>query len=99
MQGFGRPAYGNTWKGASGQSSNPEPSLGPLLFTLRQADFTQAAVKYESDSRITDCVAVTSYNWLDRVKPTIVVPGKPRLSFDLFVTDASRQTCKVDTSE
>lgn len=32
---------------------------------------------YESDSVITDCVTVTSYNWLDRPEPTIVVPGKP----------------------
>lgn len=55
-------------------------------------------MKYESDSRITDCVTVTSYNWLDRVKPTIVVPGKPQSSFDPFLTDAGRQTCKVDTA-
>ncbi|KAK7713891.1 hypothetical protein SLS63_011904 [Diaporthe eres] len=77
FQGFGRPARRNFWTGASEQPSNPEPALGSLLTTLNQADFAKAAVKYEPDSRITDCMTVTSYNWLDRAKPTIVVPGKP----------------------
>lgn len=87
FQGLGRPARGNFWKGASEQSSNPEPSLGSLLTTLSQEDFTKAAVKYEADSRITDCMTVTSYNWLDKAKPTIVVPGNPLFSFDPFVTE------------
>lgn len=73
---FGRPVRGGFWKGAAEQPSNPEPELGSLLSTLSKADFTKAAVRYESESHITDCVTVTSYNWLDRVKPTIVVPGK-----------------------
>lgn len=96
FQGFGRPARGNFWNSASEQPSNPEPALGSLLTTLSQADFAKAAVKYEPDSRITDCMTVTSYNWLNRAKPTIVVPGKSHFSFDPFVTDASRQTCEVD---
>lgn len=98
FQGFGKPARGNFWKGASEQPPNPEPALGSLLITLSQADFTKAAVKYEPDSRITDCMTVTSYNWLDRSKPTIVVPGKPPFYFEPFVTDAIRQTCEVDTA-
>ncbi|POS78719.1 geranylgeranyl pyrophosphate synthetase [Diaporthe helianthi] len=77
-QGFsGRPARGNYWPGPSVKPQSAEPALGSLLSTLSQADFAKAARTYESDSVITDCVAVTSYNWLDRTKPTIVVPGKP----------------------
>ncbi|KAI3396200.1 hypothetical protein diail_338 [Diaporthe ilicicola] len=78
FQGFGgRPTRGNLWKGKSAQPSSPEPPLGSLLSTLSQTDLNKAANTYESDSLITDCVTVTSYNWLDRAKPTIVVPGKP----------------------
>lgn len=96
FRGFGRPARRNFWTGASEQPSNPEPALGSLLKTLNQADFAKAAVKYEPDSRITDCMTVTSYNWLDRAKPTIIVPGKSDFSFDPFLADESRQTCEVD---
>ncbi|KAL1871646.1 hypothetical protein Daus18300_004646 [Diaporthe australafricana] len=78
FQGLGgRTARGSLSKGISAQSSSPEPALGSLLSTLSQTDFNKAARKYESDSLITDCVTVTSYNWLNRAKPTIVVPGKP----------------------
>lgn len=77
----GRPARGSFWKSTSAQPSSPEPALGSPLSTISQADLTKTAGKYESDSLITDCVTVTSYNWLDRAKPTIVVPGKPHVSF------------------
>lgn len=78
FQGLGgRTDRGNLWKGISAQPPSPEPALGPLLSTLSRNDFNNTARKYESDSLITDCVTVTSYNWLDRARPTIVVPGKP----------------------
>ncbi|KAG8157495.1 hypothetical protein KVR01_012537 [Diaporthe batatas] len=77
-QGFsGRSARGNYGPGTSVQPPTAEPPLGSLLSTLRQAELTKAAGTYESESVITDCVTVTSYNWLDRPTPTIAVPGKP----------------------
>lgn len=82
-QGFSgrRPARGNYWPGKSVQTPSAEPPLGSLLSTLGRADLAKAAGTYESDSVITDCLTVTSYNWLDRTKPTIVVPGKHHLLF------------------
>lgn len=97
-QSFGRPVRGSPWKGTPEQSSSPEPARGALLSTLSQANLTEAAVKYKPNSCITDCETVASYNWLDRVKPTIAVPGKPLLSTKPCSTDASRKTCKVDTT-
>lgn len=95
---YGRPGRGGLVKGKSPQTSSPEPALGSLLSTLSQTDFNTTAGKYESDSSITDCVTVTSYNWLDRAEPTIAVPGKPHDSPDPCLTDRNRQTCKVDTT-
>lgn len=54
---------------------SPEPALGPLLISLTKSDFDEDAKKHESQSVITGCKAVASYNWLDRSEPTIVVPG------------------------
>lgn len=96
LRGPGRPSRGTFWKGISEQAPSSEPALGPLLSKLSQTDLTKAAVKYGPDSRITDCMTVTSYNWLDRAKPTIIVPGQPHFSFELELADTNRQTCKVD---
>ncbi|KAK2597594.1 hypothetical protein N8I77_012372 [Diaporthe amygdali] len=74
---YGRSGREGLVKGKRPQFSSPEPALGSLLSTLSQTDFNTTAGKYESDSSITDCVTVTSYNWLDRAEPTIAVPGKP----------------------
>lgn len=98
FQSLGRPVRGSPWKGTPEQSSSPEPALGHPISMLSQADLTEAAVKYEPDSCITDCVTVASYNWLDRSKPTIAVPGKPLFSTKPCSTDASRKTCEVDTT-
>lgn len=97
FQGFSeRSAHGNYWPGRSVQPSSAEPALGPILSTLSQAGFTKAAGMYKSDSVITDCVTVSSYNWLDRTKPTIVVPGKPQCSFDSGLTDGREQASRRD---
>lgn len=55
--------------------SSPEPPLGALLHSLDVSDFNEDAKIYVSESVITDCTAVASYNWLDREEPTIVIPG------------------------
>lgn len=89
-QGFrGKPARGNYWPGTSVQPPSAEPALGSLLSTLSQADLAKEAGTYESDSIITDCVTATSYNWLDRPKPTIVVPGKNHCLLYSGLTDTA----------
>lgn len=57
------------------QSPNPEPPLGTLLHSLNDSDLNDDAKGYISESVITDCMAVASYNWLDREEPTVVIPG------------------------
>lgn len=54
-------------------STTPAPPLGKLLSSLTKADLN--GKEYEATSSITDCKTVSSYNWLDRKTPTIVVPG------------------------
>lgn len=83
----GRPARGNYCPGISVHPSSAEPALGFVLSTASHADFTKAGGMYKSESVIKDCVTVTSYNWLDRPKPTMVIPGKPHCSFDSGLTD------------
>lgn len=58
-------------------NSSPEPPLGALLHSLDVSDFHEDANMYVTESVITDCTAVASYNWLDRPEPTIIIPGKP----------------------
>ncbi|KUI69312.1 hypothetical protein VM1G_04997 [Cytospora mali] len=58
------------------QTSSPEPPLGALLHSLNDLDLYDDAKRYVSESVITDCRAVASYNWLDREDPTIVIPAR-----------------------
>ncbi|KAK3935106.1 hypothetical protein QBC46DRAFT_58446 [Diplogelasinospora grovesii] len=59
---------------ASASPSTPPPPLGALLASIRE---TELLVDASSTATISDCKTVTSYNWLDRPVPTIVIPGKP----------------------
>lgn len=56
-------------------TSSPEPALGPLLSSLAKTDLDKVAKSHESQSIITGCKTIASYNWLDKAEPTIIVPG------------------------
>lgn len=60
------------------QMPTPEAPLGTLLYSLKNSDFHDDAKRYVTESIITECREVASYNWLDRGEPTMVVPGLSR---------------------
>ncbi|KAH8907360.1 hypothetical protein BR93DRAFT_928245 [Coniochaeta sp. PMI_546] len=57
--------------------SVPSPPLGKLIQSLNKYDLERDARAYTDKASIQDCTVVTSYNWLDKSNPTIVIPGKP----------------------
>lgn len=57
-------------------SSVPSPPLGKLIQSLTKHDLEKDARAYIDKASIQDCSVVTSYNWLDKSNPTIVIPGQ-----------------------
>ncbi|OLN96711.1 hypothetical protein CCHL11_02291 [Colletotrichum chlorophyti] len=55
----------------------PAPPLGSVIETVSIADLTEPASAFAPSARVTDCRFVASYNWLDKPKPSILVPGAP----------------------
>lgn len=52
-----------------------EPPLGRLLSVLRPDDTHEKLSSLSSESVITNCRTVASFNWLDTAEPAIVIPG------------------------
>ncbi|OIW23055.1 hypothetical protein CONLIGDRAFT_563280, partial [Coniochaeta ligniaria NRRL 30616] len=58
-------------------SSIPPPPLGKLIQSLNKDDLDKDAKDFTDKASIQDCSLVTSYNWLDKSDPTILIPGTP----------------------
>ncbi|KAI9041872.1 cytochrome P450 [Aspergillus affinis] len=82
-----RPSYSSSWargrlRGSSGTKINlpapREPSLGALIAQIGKEQLNE---NYDNANDgapcITGCRTVASYNWLNRARPTILVPGCP----------------------
>lgn len=52
-----------------------EPPLGRLLSVLKPDDAHDKPNSLRSESVVTDCRTVASFNWLDAAGPAIVIPG------------------------
>lgn len=52
-----------------------EPPLGRLLGVLKPDDAHEKLSRLRSESVVTDCRTVASFNWLDTAEPAIVIPG------------------------
>lgn len=56
----------------------PSPPLGDLVARIDEDELVQSSDSFEASAKITDCEDVTSYNWLNREQPTILIPGTRR---------------------
>ncbi|KAK1144125.1 hypothetical protein N8T08_005787 [Aspergillus melleus] len=82
---FGRSAYSfrgrDRPRGSSRARSNlslREPPLGPILAIINKEELRESHDNADPEAPcITDCRTLASYNWLNRAKPTILVPGCP----------------------
>lgn len=54
---------------------SPAPPLGTLIETIAHGGLSESAEGLASCARVTNCNLLASYNWLDRAKPSILVPG------------------------
>lgn len=72
VRGF-HPHPSQSWRKKAAQP--PSPPLGPVLTTLSGVDLAESLDLHESSAGITCWEDVGSYNWLNEVEPTILVPG------------------------
>jgi hypothetical protein len=73
--GYQQSAPRHTYNQKPIVSSVPVPPLGQLLESLNTADLAKDAKEHRDQASIQDCSLVTSYNWLDKSDPTMVIPG------------------------
>ncbi|EGY16034.1 uncharacterized protein VDAG_07198 [Verticillium dahliae VdLs.17] len=80
-RGANRGRYG--WRrGPSMPLASPTPSypplpLGPEIACVSIAKLAKDDAIPIEKARVSDCQLVASYNWLDKPKPTIIIPGLP----------------------
>ncbi|KAL4903297.1 hypothetical protein BDW74DRAFT_157041 [Aspergillus multicolor] len=57
----------------------PAPVVGPLLATISRSELnlSSTSARAQEAPKITEPKLVGSYNWLNRKRPTILVPGSP----------------------
>jgi len=75
------------YKPRTDDSSVTAPPLGQLIQMLEKSDLQMASQDYLDKASIHNCELVTSYNWLDKTEPTMLIPGQhlPRLASSLTV--------------
>ncbi|KAF6828880.1 geranylgeranyl pyrophosphate synthetase [Colletotrichum musicola] len=56
---------------------SPAPPLGARIETITTGELSKSADGLASCARVTNCSLIASYNWLDRAKPSILIPGAP----------------------
>ncbi|KAL0932638.1 geranylgeranyl pyrophosphate synthetase [Colletotrichum truncatum] len=59
------------------EKPSPGPAFGSLLESINIADLSKPALAFVSSAQVTECELIASYNWLDRAKPSILIPGAP----------------------
>lgn len=57
--------------------STPSLPLGPLLKSFSLDDLSGSHHDKDGQVQITNCQVVASYNWMEKSKPTMVMPGTP----------------------
>lgn len=62
---------------ASPTPSYPPLPLGPEIACVSIAKLAKDDAIPIEKARVSDCQLVASYNWLDKPKPTIIIPGLP----------------------
>lgn len=55
--------------------ATPAPPFGSVIELVRPNDLDSDARQFENVAVIKDCKTLTSYNWLDKREPTIMIPG------------------------
>ncbi|KAJ9161032.1 Geranylgeranyl pyrophosphate synthetase [Coniochaeta hoffmannii] len=65
------------YKPRTDDSSVTAPPLGQLIQMLEKSDLQMASQDYLDKASIHNCELVTSYNWLDKTEPTMLIPGNP----------------------
>ncbi|KAK2751028.1 hypothetical protein FQN57_000103 [Myotisia sp. PD_48] len=73
----GRENRQNVSRGPAMHPKPPSPPLGTLLATIDRGDLARISDTATASPKITACEVVASYSWLNRKKPTILIPGQP----------------------